>query len=76
MASIGRKPISTAAFEPTKSFASPLSSLRDRDLAVLEDLFVRQDINAIEADLTQMLLRLLPAPCWEEDPFEFLKEFL
>ncbi len=65
-----------AESERVGNFAAPLSPLRDRDLAVLEDLFQRDNIYAIEVDISQMLLRLLPEPCWEEDPFEFLQEFL
>ena len=30
----------------------------------------------IEADVNQMLLHLLPEPCWDEDAFDFLREFL
>ncbi len=57
-------------------YADPLEPLRERDLFSLANLFQREDIGDIEVDLNQMLLRLLPAPCWEEDPFEFLQEFL
>ncbi|MBF2027162.1 MAG: hypothetical protein IGS48_10405 [Oscillatoriales cyanobacterium C42_A2020_001] len=59
-----------------RSYADPISPLRERDIQALAVLFQRDDIAMIEADLTQMLLRLLPEPCWEEDGFEFLKEFL
>jgi hypothetical protein len=62
--------------EQVGHYADPLEALKERDLFSLAHLFQRDDIYDIEADLNQMLLRLLPAPCWEEDPFEFLQEFL
>ncbi|WP_219904294.1 hypothetical protein [Stenomitos frigidus] len=58
------------------SFAAPLSPLRARDTQALSELFLRDDIYAIEADVSQRLLALLPEPCWEDDVFAFLKEFL
>jgi hypothetical protein len=57
-------------------FAAPLSPLKARDLDALDQLFHRQDIYEIETDVAQMLLRLLPEPCWEEETFDFLEEFL
>lgn len=62
--------------ETVGSYADPISPLRERDNQALTNLFHRDDIHAIEVDLTQMLLHLLPEPCWEEDPLEFLQEFL
>lgn len=58
------------------TFADPLSPLRERDLFALEGLFQRSDMYWIEADVNQMLLHLLPEPCWDEDAFDFLREFL
>jgi hypothetical protein len=58
------------------SFAAPLSPLRARDIQALAELFLRDDIYAIEADVSQRLLALLPEPCWEDDVFAFLGEFL
>jgi hypothetical protein len=57
-------------------YAEPLSPLKERDLVALATLFPPDQMLTIEADVNQMLLRLLPEPCWEEDPFEFLSEFL
>ena len=71
-----RKESLPSLVEPVGNYAAPLSPLRERDLKALAELFQRQEMATIEADLTQMLLRLLPEPCWEEDPFEFLREFL
>lgn len=58
------------------SFAAPLSPLRERDLTALSEFFLRDDMPAIEADINQRLLLLLPEPCWEDEVFDFLKEFL
>lgn len=58
------------------SFAAPLSPLRERDLTALSKFFLRDDMLAIEADINQRLLSLLPEPCWEDGVFDFLKEFL
>ncbi len=60
----------------TKTFAAPVSPLRARDCMALAGLFERNDIHALEADVSQRLLALLPEPCWEDDVFDFLKEFL
>jgi len=56
--------------------ADPLSPLRERDLNALTLLFHRDDMHHIEADVTRQLLRLWPEPCWEDDPLDFLTEFL
>jgi len=61
---------------PISSYADSLSPLRDRDHEALSGMFKRDDIAEIEADVTYCLARLLPEPCWEDNPFDFLKEFL
>jgi hypothetical protein len=50
--------------------------LRDRDLVVLTDLFKQDQIEEIAADILYNLLQRCPEPCWEDDPMEFLEEFL
>jgi hypothetical protein len=62
--------------QPVGNFAAPLSPLRDRDLNALLALFLTDQMSAIEADVAQLLIRLQPEPCWEDDPFTFLQEFL
>lgn len=57
-------------------YANPIAPLRERDLAALVKLFHRTDMYDIEVDVNQMLLQLLPEPCWDEDVFDFLREFL
>lgn len=64
------------AYTEVNSFAAPLSPLRERDVQALAELFLRDDIYAIEKDVSQRLLTLLPEPCWEDDVFAFLGEFL
>jgi len=50
--------------------------LRQRDEQVLIELFRQEGIEAIEADIACNLLCRCPEPCWEDDPFEFLREYL
>lgn len=57
-------------------YAAPLSPLRERDEVALDDLFRREDMVAIETDISSCLLKLMPEPCWDDDPFEFIREFL
>ncbi|WP_421656026.1 hypothetical protein [Leptothermofonsia sp. ETS-13] len=56
--------------------AAPLLPLRERDAKVLSDWFQRDDMLEVEADIASCLLRLLPEPCWEDDLFEFVRDFL
>ncbi|MCY7393489.1 MAG: hypothetical protein LH647_18935 [Leptolyngbyaceae cyanobacterium CAN_BIN12] len=62
--------------QPVGNFAAPLSPLRERDLAALSALFSTDTMSAIEADVAQLLIRLQPEPCWEDDPFAFLQNFV
>lgn len=57
-------------------FAAPLSPLRERDLAALSELFLTDQMSAVEADVHQLLIRLQPEPCWEDDAFNSLQDFL
>jgi hypothetical protein len=67
---------SASGYAEISSFAAPLAPLRVRDIQALAELFLRDDIFAIEADVSQRLLALLPEPCWEDEVFAFLGEFL
>ncbi len=62
--------------QPVGNFATPLSPLRARDLAALSALFLTDKMSTIEADIAQLLIRLQPEPCWEDDPFNSLQDFL
>jgi hypothetical protein len=55
---------------------SPFNSLRERDWEALISLFDRDDSDEIEREIKSKLLWLVPEPCWEDNPFEFLREFL
>jgi hypothetical protein len=63
-------------WEHGQSYAAPLSPLRTQDNQELAAFFDRGDINTIEDDVLHMLDRLSPEPCWEDDPFQFLGEFV
>jgi hypothetical protein len=63
-------------FESLDSYAAPLSSLKERDVKALSVWFEREDMGEIATDVTCRLRQLIPEPCWEDDPFDFLKEFL
>jgi hypothetical protein len=58
------------------NFAAPISPLRERDVKALSELFLTDKMSEIEADVSHLLLRLQPEPCWEDDPFAFLQDFL
>lgn len=49
---------------------------RQRDQQVMIELFHQEGIEAIEEDIVCNLLWRCPEPCWEDDPFEFLQEYL
>jgi hypothetical protein len=55
---------------------SSLNSLRERDWEALTSLFDRDDSDEIEDEIKSKLVWLVPEPCWEDNPFELLREFL
>lgn len=57
-------------------YAPVFTSLKERDWTALLELFDTQDIDDIEADINSSLLLMIPEPCWEDDPFDFLREYL
>lgn len=74
--SIQKEGVSFDGEQVVGNFAAPLSPLRDRDLRALSELFLTDTMSEIEADVAQLLIRLQPEPCWEDDPFAFLQDFL
>ena len=56
--------------------AAPLMPLRERDMKSLAELFEHEQIHEIEADVIRNLLVRWPEPCWEDEPFEFLQDYL
>jgi hypothetical protein len=68
-----------AEFEATAFEAGSVATLmplRDRDLVILTELFKQDQIEEIEANILHNLLQRCTEPCWEDDPMEFLEEFL
>ncbi|BAY62138.1 MULTISPECIES: hypothetical protein [Calothrix] len=57
-------------------YAPALISLEERDWKVMTELFDREDSDEIETDIRNSLLLMIPEPCWEDDPFDFLSEYL
>lgn len=58
--------------------ADPLSPLRDRDLTALRELFALEAalMEQVVLDVNSALARLYPEPCWEDEPYEFLRGYV
>lgn len=56
--------------------ASPLAPLRPRDSQALDSLFDSDRIQEITLDIHQYLARIYPEPCWEDEPYEFLRGYI
>ncbi|MGD1912259.1 MAG: hypothetical protein ACFB2X_15805 [Rivularia sp. (in: cyanobacteria)] len=71
---------STKSFRsiPKKSevHAPPLTEFNERDWKVLVKLFDRKDSDEIEEDINKILSWMVPEPAWEDEPLDFLKEYL
>ena len=65
---------------PTSSYisphAAPLISINRRDVTMLDEFFLRDDISEIAKDINIALEQLLPTPCWEDDPFDMAVKIL
>jgi hypothetical protein len=73
------RPLARREVRPPRTlddFAAPIAPLRERDLQAMADFFDTEFMLEIEADVTQHLLLLWPEPCWDEDPFDFLHEYI
>ncbi|GAX44027.1 hypothetical protein NIES4075_50440 [Tolypothrix sp. NIES-4075] len=57
-------------------YALPLRAMNERDWKAMAELFDREDGDEIEADINSKLRRVIPEPCWEDDTFDFLREYL
>lgn len=62
--------------KPLTFHAEPLTPLRQRDEHALEDIFGDIHIEEIFSDVFVRLKQLYPEPCWEDEPFDFLKSYL
>ncbi len=71
-------PLALEALDLDESFqgATPLEPLRERDIKALAGFFERSDAEEIEADVSQVLSRLFPEPCWDDRVFDFLGEYV
>ncbi len=62
---------------PLTFHAEPLAPLRQRDELALEEFFGDSyQIDEIVNDIYGRLGQLCPEPCWEDDPFDFLRGYL
>lgn len=52
--------------------AAPLSPLKARDLAALDELFSHGEMRRMEEDILHNLLCRCPEPCWEDALLDFL----
>ncbi|MBO0349504.1 hypothetical protein J0895_10365 [Phormidium pseudopriestleyi FRX01] len=76
LGAIARSDFTANSCDFSTGTAEPLSALKERDTQALAELFEDEEIEAIQADVLLCLSFLSPAPCWDEQAFEFLKEFL
>ncbi|MBF2005784.1 MAG: hypothetical protein IGS49_10050 [Chlorogloeopsis fritschii C42_A2020_084] len=53
-----------------------LIPFKERDWKALTEMFDKQDVDQIETDINTILGLIVPEPSWEEDPFDFLQEYL
>lgn len=56
--------------------ASPLAPLRERDSQALDAFFDSDRIQEITLDIHRYLARMYPEPCWEDEPYEFLRGYI
>jgi hypothetical protein len=56
--------------------ASPLTPLRKRDRQALDNFFESDRIQEIALDIHRHLARMYPEPCWEDEPYEFLRGYI
>lgn len=62
--------------QEASTHAAPLTPLKERDWKELVSLFDRHDSDDIEADVISKLNMLCPEPCWDENPYQFLSDYL
>ena len=67
----------SGSLHPLATFhAEPIAPLRQRDEQALDDIFSHAQVEEIVTDIYIRLHQLCPEPCWDDDPFEFLKGYL
>ena len=66
----------SSLLRPLNFHAEPLSPLRQRDEQALDEFFEDAQIEEIFVDIGVRLRQLYPEPCWEDDPYDFLKGYM
>ena len=61
---------------PLVFHAEPLAPLRQRDEQALKDMFDDTQVEEIVSDIRNRLKQLCPEPCWDDDSFEFLRDYI
>ena len=62
--------------KPLTFHAEPLNAMRRRDEQALEDIFDDLQVEEILIDVCIRLRQLYPEPCWDDEPFDFLQDYL
>ena len=70
------RPESNSILNPVAFHAEPLAPLRQRDEQALDDIFEDIQVDAIIADICSRLKQLHPEPCWDDEPFDFLRGYV
>ncbi|MGK7891239.1 MAG: hypothetical protein AB4042_18070 [Leptolyngbyaceae cyanobacterium] len=60
----------------SSSFAPPIMPMHQRDRTILDDLFERDDMSDIHTEITDQLGKMVKEPCWDDDPYHFLSDYL
>lgn len=61
---------------PITFHADPLAPLRSQDELALEAIFEDTQVEEIFTDVYARLQQLYPEPCWEDDSFKFLSDYV
>ncbi len=61
---------------PLMFHAEPLAPLRQRDEQALEEIFDDLQVEEILTDVCIRLKQIYPEPCWEDEPFDFLRGYV
>ncbi|MEB3230057.1 MAG: hypothetical protein VKJ64_03540 [Leptolyngbyaceae bacterium] len=57
-------------------FAPPILPMHQRDRTILDSLFGRDDMFDIHIEIQDQLGKLVTEPCWDDDPYGFLSNYL
>ncbi|MEO0348512.1 MAG: hypothetical protein AAF282_00510 [Cyanobacteria bacterium P01_A01_bin.15] len=68
--------LSSLLKKPVTFYAEPLAPLRAGDALALEEIFNDTQIDERLTDICIRLEQLYPEPCWEDEPYDFLKGYV